>query len=99
MLVNDNDASLTARVTSSFSGVPDGEVYPIKFAVGAIIRGSLARSEVESGRAEWLNPPKIENKAHDSPFPTGPVELSSSRRPGQAKTPKTSRKRVEKRSF
>lgn len=98
MLGNDNDAGLAARVTTAFTGVADGEVYPRIFAADSIIRGDLARAEVEAGRAVWLSPPKLENKAEDSPFPTGPGKSSSSRRPGLAKEPKTSRKRAAKRS-
>lgn len=45
---------MKAKVIDEFLGVEDGKIYPRKFEIGEIISGDLARSEVESGRAEDL---------------------------------------------
>lgn len=39
------------RVTKSFPGVPDGEIYPKTFDVGDELTGNLARLAVIAGNA------------------------------------------------
>jgi len=43
---------MKATATKEFKGVPDGQHYPVKFAVGDDVHGDLACVAVENGWAD-----------------------------------------------
>jgi hypothetical protein len=83
-------AGLSARVTESFRGVRDGEVYPVKLQVGSIIVGDLAVSAIGMGKAEVVSAGKPARGNERLPFSTGSGSPASSRHPVRAKTEQTS---------
>lgn len=85
-----------ATVTSTFEGVPDGQVYPVKLKVGDTVRGDLAEVAVSMGKAKWVKTKletKVETKVEKKTGGlTGRAKPSSSQPAGQAKTRKTSKR-------
>jgi hypothetical protein len=99
MLRTDNGAGFTARVTTSFRGVRDGEVHPRLWQPGDEISGDLAREAVRGGQARQIGV-TLETKEAD-PVPgnpqtgrTGAGASSSSQPPARTSKGKTSRKRA-----
>ena len=45
------------KVKKTFSGVPDGEIYPIEFKIGDLVTGDLAEVAVNEGWAVPVSPP------------------------------------------
>lgn len=74
-----------ARVLERFLGVSDNAIYPRYFEVGEVIYGSLAKSEIESGRAVSLakKPPRTKEQERTLSLPQD--------RASQKKTVKRSR--------
>jgi hypothetical protein len=53
-----------AKVTRAFTGVPDGQIYPVEFAVGDTVEGDLALIAIIEGWATDEKSSKpAENKA------------------------------------
>lgn len=99
MMRTDNGAGFTARVTTAFRGVRDGEVHPRQWQPGDEIFGDLAREAVRGGQARQIGV-TLETKEAD-PIPdnpptgrTGAGASSSLQPPARASRGRTSRKRA-----
>lgn len=60
-----------AKVVKPFKGAPDGEVYPVEFKEGDVVRGDLARVAIENKWAKEISE-KPERKSREKPAADAP---------------------------